>query len=287
MHYLFNKKVRIIFFWVPLVGAIMLVGVSMLYLDRDLLKEKKLVTREITSISPLKSKNDSFAGIALEARAAVVIDLGTETKTTKNIIFGFNENTPLPLASLTKLMTAAIALEKGYGQNKKEEETISQLLVASSNQAAITIEHDISQQEKTSFIDQMNQKARDLSLGTMYFSNEIGVDEGEKTAGGYGSAKDVASLLAYDSTQYPNFFEQTSRATITLPSGTIKNTNILAGKIPGLKASKTGTTQLSLGNLAIIVESAKGKKYAIVVLGSSEDGRFTDVTTLLDRINLL
>lgn len=283
MNFLFKKEVRQFIFWGFLSVAFIFIGVNTIGLEKTLKGKTSNVQANLSTVPEIKT--NPFLGISLVAKAAIVIDvtLGLPGK----VIFGFNENIPLPLASLTKLMTASVALTDGYGKKEEERETMLRLLVASSNQAAGLIEKEISKTKKTSFIGAMNQKARELSLSTMYFSNEVGLDEGKKTAGGYGSAQDVASLLSYNLSQYPSFFEETSRATINFPSGAIKNTNILAGKIPNLRAGKTGTTDLSLGNLAIIVDSEKGKRYAIVVLGASESGRFSDVTSLIDRINLL
>lgn len=279
-----TRHVRAIIFWSVLSLALFFVGANTLRLEKTLKKEPLGIEKANLTTLP-EIKTNPFVGISLLAKAAVVLDVSDGLP--GKVIFGFNENTPLPLASLTKLMTATLALEMGYGTKEKERETMLRLLVASSNEAARIIEKEISKTQTIPFANAMNEKARALSLTTMHFSNEIGLDEGEKTAGGYGSAKDTANLLSYNLSNYPSYFEETSRATISFPSGTIKNTNPLAGKIPGLVASKTGTTLLSLGNLAVIVDSQKGKRYAIVVLGSSEEGRFADVTTLIDYINLL
>jgi D-alanyl-D-alanine carboxypeptidase len=282
----FSRHARSIIFWSILSLALFFVGANTLRLEKTLKEETLDIQKASLGASPEpEKKTNPFVGISLLAKAAVVLDVSDGLP--GKLVFGFNENTPLPLASLTKLMTAVLALEKGYGLKEKERETMLRLLVSSSNEAARIIEKEISKNLTISFVSAMNEKARDLSLTTMRFSNEAGFDEGEKTAGGYGSAKDTANLLSYDLSLYPSFFEETSRATIKFPSGTIKNTNLLAGKVPGLRAGKTGTTLLSLGNLAVIVDSRKGKRYAIVVLGSSDDGRFVDVATLVDYINLL
>lgn len=47
-------------------------------------------------------------------------------------------------------------------------------------------------------------------------------------------------------------------------------------------ASKTGLTDLAGGNLAIAFDAGLGHPIVVVVLGSTEDGRLTDVENLVD-----
>ena len=58
------------------------------------------------------------------------------------------------------------------------------------------------------------------------------------------------------------------------------NTDLDIGKIPGLLASKTGFTALAGGNLVVAFDASIGRPIIVVVLGSTEDGRFTDVAQL-------
>ena len=51
--------------------------------------------------------------------------------------------------------------------------------------------------------------------------------------------------------------------------------------MPGLLRSKTGFTDLAGGNLAVIFDAGMNHPVAIVVLGSTQSGRFTDVKTLM------
>src|SRR5204862_245705 len=58
------------------------------------------------------------------------------------------------------------------------------------------------------FINKMNMRAQDLGLKQTYFVNESGLDEGS-VSGGYGSAKDVETLLQYILTNKPELVEAT------------------------------------------------------------------------------
>jgi D-alanyl-D-alanine carboxypeptidase len=53
-------------------------------------------------------------------------------------------------------------------------------------------------------------------------------------------------------------------------------------KIPSLIASKTGFTDLAGGNLAVIFDAGFEYPIIVVVLGSSQTGRFTDVEKLVN-----
>ena len=61
-----------------------------------------------------------------------------------------------------------------------------------------------------------------------------------------------------------------------------KNTNVNVNQIPGLIASKTGYTEMAGGNIVIAFDSSIGKPIIVVVLGSSEEGRFKDISALVD-----
>ncbi|OGG72128.1 hypothetical protein A3H77_02565 [Candidatus Kaiserbacteria bacterium RIFCSPLOWO2_02_FULL_56_11] len=50
---------------------------------------------------------------------------------------------------------------------------------------------------------------------------------------------------------------------------------------PRLLLSKTGTTNLAGGNLALVFDAAIGHPIAVVVLGSTETERFTDASMLI------
>lgn len=151
---------------------------------------------------------DAFTGIVLEARAAYVVDL-----TTKKVLFAKNENEKLPLASITKLMTALVARDhmrndvvitlskedlsaegdSGLhpGERWRMGDLLDVMLLISSNDAAHAIAgfvganglpaqaglQDIDvEMARTKFVSMMNEKARALGFSTMEFFNESGLD---------------------------------------------------------------------------------------------------------------
>ncbi len=252
----------------------------------------------------------AFSNIQLQAKSAYVFDV------VKNeVIFKKNEFTQLPLASLTKLMTALTAVElfpknseitiqpeflavegdSGLLANEswRLEDLIDFSLVVSSNDgvrsvASVIGAHNLNSADynlgRKEFIAKMNENSQKLGLKQTYFINESGLDEGS-TSGGYGSAIDVAKLLQYILVNHPEILEATKYASITInsedASHVAANTNVAISSVPGLLASKTGFTSLAGGNLAIAFDASIGRPILVVVLGSSIDGRFNDIGTLV------
>ena len=126
----------------------------------------------------------------------------------------------------------------------------------------------------------MNRKAQELNLSQTYFLNPTGLDMSEHLAGSYGSAKDVADLISYIFRNYPSITEITQYDSVNVNSRNFSNTNKLVNKLSRLLSGKTGFSDLAGGNLAVITDIGFNRPVAIVVLGSSREGRFDDVEKL-------
>lgn len=249
--------------------------------------------------------------INISAKSAFVYDLSS-----RKVLYKKNELEQLPLASLTKLMMALTAIdllpkdakitirneflseEGDSGLLANESWKLSDLLdfslVSSSNDGARSIasvigatqlntkDYDLGRKE---FIRRMNIKAQDLGLANTYFVNESGLDIGS-ASGGYGTARDVASLIEYIIKNKPEIVEATKYSKITVNSDSkkhsAKNTNNGIDEIPGAILSKTGYTSMAGGNLAVAFDASMGKPIIVVVLGSTQEERFEDVKTLVN-----
>lgn len=137
-----------------------------------------------------------------------------------------------------------------------------------------------------SFVSAMNARAKALGMKQTYFLNANGLDMHEKESGAYGSARDIAALLAYILREHPDIFEATQyeKKTFISEDGVaheLKNTNERIFAVPGLVASKTGFTDIAGGNLAVLFEAGPMYPVAVVVLGSSVEGRFSDIEKLV------
>jgi D-alanyl-D-alanine carboxypeptidase len=234
---------------------------------------------------------------ALEAQAAVLMDASTG-----DVLFEKNAQTQRPLASLTKLATALavlsqdpdrlvtirahdIATEGDSGLRAGDvwplKELVAFALTVSSNDAMSAASQVLTE---AGTLESMNAAAAAEGLGQSYFLNSTGLDLSPSTAGAYGSALDTAKLARALLRQHPDVFE----ATVNPPKphgdsgrGAVSTLEPLWG-MPGLIAAKTGYTELAGGNLAAVVDIGVGEPVIAVVLGSSRDGRFTDLEKLID-----
>jgi D-alanyl-D-alanine carboxypeptidase len=94
-------------------------------------------------------------------------------------------------------------------------------------------------------------------------------------------------MLAFALQRDAEIIEPTRYPSITIESldgftHTAPNTDIIVQSVPSLIAGKTGYTVLAGGNLTIIFDAGVQQPIAVVVLGSSYNGRFDDIKKLVD-----
>lgn len=258
----------------------------------------------------LESKKESqalfdtaaFSNIDIQAKAYVIYDV-----TTNEIIASKNETILLPLASITKVMTAIsstlhkdvatkininpASIEDGYdlglkkGQTWSLGELLKYTLVFSSNDGAQAISDSFG--GNSVFVLQMNTDAKSLGL-TATFTDPAGRDIGQNI-GGKGTAIDAAKIFAIARKNIPELLDATTKKrSTTIASGGkvsgIPNTNQEVEEFPGAEASKTGYTDMAGGNLGVIVDVTIGHPVVLVVLGSTREGRFKDIHTLYNAL---
>lgn len=263
--------------------------------------------------SPTEIAEREFPDITLQAKAAYVYDARTKT-----VLYAKGENTRLPLASLTKVMSALVAYELSpnqaavvveraaleamgdsgllSGERWRLKDLLDFSLVTSSNDGmraaalalgALESSGATTDEKLQAFVNQMNRKAVSLDLKNTYFWNETGLDETEFKGGAYGTAKDMARLIEYVLMYHPTLLEATREPGLNVSSLSEvrhegRNTNTLVGSIPGLIASKTGYTNTAGGNLVLAFDPELGRPIIISILGSTERGRFEDAQILIN-----
>lgn len=252
-----------------------------------------------------------ISDVSVEARAAYVWDVATQ-----RALYSKNENQPLPLASITKLMTALMAYElidfgestnitaaairqEGdsglyHGEQFSIDELADYALLSSSNDAAYTLsaaagEALFPERGSGAFIDAMNIRAQELGLTSLEFYNSTGLDLSKTKAGSYGSARDISFLMEYIVSTYPDLLDvtQNTHDRIYNESGEFhnaNNTNDIVTEIPNLIGSKTGYTDLAGGNLTVAYSAGLNRPIIITVLGSSRNGRFADMDALIKAV---
>jgi D-alanyl-D-alanine carboxypeptidase (penicillin-binding protein 5/6) len=258
------------------------------------------------------TKPNPFTDLELTARAVFVWDIHAHRR-----LYGKNEYVRMPLASVTKMMTALTAKETipsdaviaisakdlmsegdsglRVGERWNVSDLLALALISSSNDAASAIaraggefiitEAGRGTDPNEAFIAKMNEKAHSIGLLDTIFRNETGLDLSPETTGGEGTARDMAMLYEYIWRKHPEIFRVTAQPGITLVSESgfihqVKNTNDAVARIPGIIGSKTGYTDLAGGNLVIITDIGIDHPIVIAVLGSTRDGRFADVEAL-------
>ena len=309
-----NKRTAILF------GLSLFVLMSLIILLFFYEREQKRIIIEDGVQRAESGTKHITANLNLEAQAVYVFDTKTNT-----VLYAKNAEAQLPLASLTKLMTAIVASEylkptdriaindsdllaegdSGLvsGETWSVRDLLSFTLVVSANDGALALartageraekeikEKTLSQKSSVEqFITLMNEKARAIGLEQTYFLNPTGLDATEYTGGGYGSAHDAALMLLYTLKNNFSTIETTRQPEIAYQSeGNLEdyraiNTNQIIDKIPGLIASKTGFTDLAGGNLVIAFDAGINHPIGIAVLGSTFEGRFSDIDTLIQE----
>ena len=259
-----------------------------------------IISKEST-ISNVEKKTLISKINTLQAKSAYVYDA-----TNNKIYFDLKSDIMMPLASLTKIMTAITVAENlntnevivvdaqmllnatnsdmTVGERWKVGDLIKFMLITSSNNAA-NLFGIVAKREGKDLVSIMNKKSKEIGLSNTFFINETGLDETEKTGGSYGTAKDVVILMQYALKNHPQYFEPTANKAynITSESGVehhLDNTSQEISSIPGITASKTGLTSLAGGNLAFIFNTERGDEIIVSLLGSTKDGRFSDADIL-------
>lgn len=152
-----------------------------------------------------------FQVFAISSKSAIVMDMDSN-----RIIFNKDINRVQSVASISKIMTAIIAIESnkmdeivtigeyiknsyGSGIYIKENEKIKLsdlvygLMLRSGNDAALAIAHHVSG-NVVEFVKLMNDKAKKLKMYSTEFNNPSGLDE---IKGNYSSCYDMAILMSY------------------------------------------------------------------------------------------
>lgn len=251
--------------------------------------------REIARIENIKNEIEN---LELEAKAISVYDITDNKK-----LYGKNDTIPLSLASLVKVMTVLVALadknespiiisknalkETGdnslfLGEKWNKEDLIKFTLIMSSNDGTYALtEND------PSFIEKMNQKAQRLGLYNMEYQSVSGLDIDKQLYGAVGTAEEMNTLISFALLAHREIFQNTAKEELSFTSLSglehkAINTNIIINKIPNLIFSKTGATDLTGGNLSIVFKNKENHEIAITILGSSLEGRFTDMEKIVN-----
>lgn len=266
------------------------------------------ISPSAVGMTPIKIKNTSDLEINAAAAISLAVYPGQNSK--PKILFEKNIDKKMPIASISKLMSAVIILEnysleseikisknaiaqEGEAGRLKEGEVFSvegllhSMLIESSNDAAQAFAE---KKGEESFMAMMNQKAKNLGLEKTFFSNPHGLDPKENTQLNASSVLDLAKLAIYIHENHPLIGEILSKKDFILyfPNGqfhhSIISTNSLLYNSQTLWG-KTGYTKKADGCIINLMRPKTGSSPIIitVILGSSD--RFYEAQKLTDWLN--
>lgn len=220
---------------------------------------------------------------------------------TGRVLYEHDAGKRLSPASLTKIMSALVILERGRlddlvtispnaarahkthlrvkaGQIFRLEDLLKAMLIMSANDACLAAVEHVGGDE-AQFVTLMNAKAVALGLVDTHFSNGCGFDNPDH----YSTAEDLATLsvIALDQPTFRQLVRE-ERAIITPVNGhhayILHTTNKLLGRIPGVEGIKTGFTSKA-GRCLIAKVSQNGSDLLLVILNSNH--RWNTATNLI------
>jgi D-alanyl-D-alanine carboxypeptidase (penicillin-binding protein 5/6) len=254
----------------------------------------------------------------LEIQAKSAISVKIDESQNQKIIFRNNINQSLPIASLTKLMTAVIVLENQASYDFSQLVTISKeavsqdenfgnlrieeklsvkdlfniMLIESSNDAAWALAEVIGVEE---FVKKMNQKAESLNLTNTYFVNPTGLDPAVlKEPNNCSSTRDLSKLAKYILRSQPIIFEVSLKGSYEAfdDSGQFRHLAVNRNEFLNLSSDlnivggKTGYTEEAGGCMVLILKDGEGKFFINVVLGTpTQKARLEEMKKIISYLS--
>jgi D-alanyl-D-alanine carboxypeptidase (penicillin-binding protein 5/6) len=230
----------------------------------------------------------------VEAEAYLVQNAGTG-----EVLAADDEHERLPMASITKLMTAIVALEHADlddiatisrrsasigestinlrpGERVSLRDLIRAALIQSANDAANAIAAFVGRGSVGRFVELMNARARRLGLTDTHFANPDGLD----APGHYSSAADVTKLARVAMNK--PFIRETVKLVSTSAAGrTLHTWNDLLTSYPRTIGVKTGHTNGAGWSQVAAARAAGVTIYATILGGETREGRNGDLAGLL------
>lgn len=247
----------------------------------------------------------------ITAQSAVLIE-----NSSGRILYEKEKDKELIPASITKIMTLLLifdALEKGQihledavsvseyaasmggsqvflepGETQTVDTMIKCISVASANDAAVAMAEYVAGSEQA-FVDQMNQKAKELGMKHTHFMNCNGLDDSIES-GHYSSAYDVALMSRALISGHPQISHYSTIWMDEITHSTKKgdtqfgltNTNKLIRTYQGITGLKTGSTSKAKYCLSATASRAAVSLTAVVMAAPDPKIRFSQAASLLD-----
>lgn len=238
----------------------------------------------------------------LESGSAILIE-----QNSGQILYEHNIHEKLRPASVTKIMSVLLIMEAidsgkitledkvpcssnassmGGSQiwlNETEKLTVNEMLkaicVVSANDCTVAMAEYLAGSQE-SFVEKMNQKAKELGMNDTCFKNCHGIDEDDHITSSY----DIALMSRELLTKHPSITNYTTIWMDSLRDGKseLVNTNKLIRNYQGATGLKTGSTSLALYNLSASATRNGLSLIAVIMKAPSTKVRFSEAQKLLD-----
>lgn len=254
--------------------------------------------------STLETSGEEATGnfLNLESGSAILVE-----QNSGKILYEHNIHESLRPASVTKIMSILLIMEAldsgkisltdqvpcsenarnmGGSQiwlNETEKLTVDEMLkaicVVSANDCVVAMAEFLGGSEEI-FVNQMNDKAKELGMNDTHFVNCHGIDEDGHVTSSY----DIALMSRELLTKHPSITNYTTIWMDSLREGQsqLTNTNKLVRTYDGCTGLKTGSTSLALYNLSASATRNDLSLIAVVLKGPTSEKRFSEAKKLLD-----
>jgi D-alanyl-D-alanine carboxypeptidase (penicillin-binding protein 5/6) len=263
--------------------------------------------------NPKPVRNNEAGDLNLEAKSAISLLIDKIGR--KRVLFGKDGNQQLPIASLTKLMTALVVLEnydatttitiskeavaqpEDFGKLKAGEVLTVEyllypLLMESSNDAAFSLANDYPGMTEKMFAGLMNDEAKKIGLQNTVFFNSTGLDSDQsKTEMNLSTAADLA-ILAEKTLEKPLIWKILSTPKYQVYGPELINTNeLLEDSVSWhdeIIGGKTGYTDTAGGCMILVLKAPEdpGSLLINVILGADgTNSRFEQMKKLVNWLD--
>jgi D-alanyl-D-alanine carboxypeptidase (penicillin-binding protein 5/6) len=233
---------------------------------------------------------EQYAGeVSISAKGAALIDVQSG-----RILYGKDMNKKMLIASLTKIITAIVAIESGklqetvttsnhaygvegssiylgLGEKQKLIDLVYAIMLRSGNDAATAIAEHVGEGSVRKFVDKMNAKVKELGLTGTHFANPHGLDAENH----YSTPHDMAVLTAY-ALRNQTFAEVVRTPVKRIPwegkqwERIMRNKNKMLVRYKGADGVKTGYTKAA-GRCLATSATKDGRQLAVIVLNDPKD----------------
>ena len=243
----------------------------------------------------------------LKLNAEAALSLRIKQNGAKSPLFKKNIQESLPIASLTKIMTAAVVLEdlrydiengsvfvspeaaaqgdvphlgnlnSEVGKKIPIKRLLELMLSYSSNDAAFALSEVVRTED---FIEKMNERAKTLGMTNTRFINPHGLDfQGEYS--NYSTAQDMAKLTEEAIKNHSPIFELSLKSAPESVENGISE--LILKPNQEMLGGKTGFTKEARGSILIVFKDKSGNIFINIILGAeSEEARIEEMQKLIN-----